>query len=38
VYELIHRFSKPVVGILIINIIIVWYLLKNRERLFHRHK
>ena len=37
VYELIHRFSKPVLIILAINIVIVWYLLKNRERLFHRH-
>lgn len=36
VYELMHRFSRPVAVILIINIIIVWYLLKNRERLF-RH-
>jgi uncharacterized membrane protein (DUF2068 family) len=38
VYELVHRFSKPVVVILVINIVIVCYLLKNRERLFHhRH-
>lgn len=35
IYELVHRFSKPVVVILAINIVIVWYLLKNRERLFH---
>jgi uncharacterized membrane protein (DUF2068 family) len=35
VYELIHRFSKIVLIILVINIVIVWYLLKNRERLFH---
>ena len=35
VYELIHRFSKTVVVILAINIVIVCYLLRNRERLFH---
>lgn len=35
VYELVHRFSKSVLVILIINIVIVCYLLKNRERLFH---
>ena len=38
VYELVHRFSKPVLGILILNIIIVWYLLKNRDRLFHHEQ
>ena len=37
VYELVHRFSKVVFGILVLNIVIVWYLLRNRERLFHRH-
>jgi uncharacterized membrane protein (DUF2068 family) len=37
VYELVHRFSKTVLGILALNVIIVWYLLRNRERLFHRH-
>jgi uncharacterized membrane protein (DUF2068 family) len=37
VYELIHRFSKLVLVILVLNVVIVWYLLKNRERLFH-HK
>src|SRR6516165_6663478 len=35
VYELVHHFSKTVLIILVINIVIVWYLLKNRERLFH---
>lgn len=35
VAELVHRFSKTVLIILVINIIIVWYLLKNRQRLFH---
>jgi uncharacterized membrane protein (DUF2068 family) len=41
VYELVHRFalfhriSKTVTVILVINVVIVWYLLKNRQRLFH---
>src|SRR4029077_5032726 len=41
VYELVHRFglfhriSTTVAVILIINVIIVGYLLKNRQRLFH---
>jgi uncharacterized membrane protein (DUF2068 family) len=35
VYELVHRFSRVVLIILVVNVIIVWYLLKNRERLFH---
>jgi len=42
VYELTRpgKFSWIVVAVLIINIIIVWYLFENRERLFrhHRHK
>ena len=37
VYELAHRFTRIVAIILVLNIIIVWYLLKNRERLFHKH-
>jgi uncharacterized membrane protein (DUF2068 family) len=37
IYELVHRFTKLVLIILIINIGIVWYLLKNKERLFHHH-
>ena len=37
VYELVRHFSKSVFVILIINIVIVWYLLRNRERLFHEH-
>jgi uncharacterized membrane protein (DUF2068 family) len=37
VYDLLHGFSGVVFVILIINIGIVWYLLKNKERLFkHR--
>jgi uncharacterized membrane protein (DUF2068 family) len=39
VYELIHRFSASLLVILGINILIVWYLLQNRQRLFHhRHQ
>jgi uncharacterized membrane protein (DUF2068 family) len=37
IYELAHHFTKLVLLILIINIGIVWYLLKNRARLFHHH-
>lgn len=37
VYELIRSFSVTLVVILIINIVIVWYLLDNRERLFRHH-
>jgi len=37
-YELVHhRFSMTVLIIMAINIVIVWYLLKNRQRLFHHH-
>jgi uncharacterized membrane protein (DUF2068 family) len=39
VYELMHRrFSVTVLVILVINIGIVWYLLKNRDRLFRHHR
>jgi uncharacterized membrane protein (DUF2068 family) len=37
VYELVHRPSKIVFVIMVLNVVIVWYLLKNRERLFHHH-
>jgi uncharacterized membrane protein (DUF2068 family) len=37
VYELIHHFSRTVLVVLAINIVIVWYLLENRARLFHHH-
>ena len=37
-YELAHRYSHTVAVILIINVIIVWYLLENRHRLFHHHR
>ena len=37
VYELMRGFSGTVFGILILNIVIVWYLLKNKDRLFKHH-
>ena len=37
VYELLRGFSGTVFGILILNIVIVWYLLRNKERLFKHH-
>ncbi len=37
--EMVHRpvFSWVVCSVLVINVIIVWYLLQNRKRLFHHH-
>jgi uncharacterized membrane protein (DUF2068 family) len=39
VRELVHRpnFSWVVFSVLVINVIIVWYLLQNRKRLFRHH-
>ena len=38
IYELLHKFSWLVLVILVINIVIVWYLFVNRDRLFrHPH-
>lgn len=37
IFELVHKPSIMVLIILLINILIVWYLYANRERLFHRH-
>lgn len=37
IYELSHGFSPTVFGILVLNIIIVWYLLQNRHRIFRHH-
>jgi uncharacterized membrane protein (DUF2068 family) len=37
VYELVHRYSNLVMVILVINVVIVWYLLENRQRLFRHH-
>lgn len=36
-YEIRQHFSWTVLIILAINILIVWYLLENRHRLFHHH-
>src|SRR5258708_5956196 len=36
--DLVRRFSKTVSVILVINIVIVWYLYKNRQRLFLHSK
>ena len=35
IYELTKKFSSVLFAILVINIVIVWYLVKNRQRLFH---
>jgi uncharacterized membrane protein (DUF2068 family) len=37
VYELMHHFSMTVLAVLGLNIMIVWYLVQNRERLFRHH-
>jgi uncharacterized membrane protein (DUF2068 family) len=37
VYELMHRFAFGVLVILALNVMIVWYLLQNRHRLFRHH-
>ncbi|PYK97131.1 MAG: hypothetical protein DME19_17370 [Verrucomicrobia bacterium] len=42
VYELVHRANRErfpwvVFAILVINVVIVWYLLQNRHRLFRHH-
>lgn len=36
-YELLHRFSWTVFVILGLNVLIVWYLFQNRQRLFRHH-
>ena len=38
VYELIRGFSKTVLVILVLNVLIVWYLFSNRKRLFRHHQ
>ncbi len=39
VYDLVQGFSTTVFVILLLNILIVWYLLRNKERLFrHPHQ
>jgi uncharacterized membrane protein (DUF2068 family) len=37
VFDLVHHFSTTVFIILVINIVIVWYLFANRQRLFRHH-
>jgi uncharacterized membrane protein (DUF2068 family) len=37
VYDLLGGFSMIVLGILLINVVIVWYLLRNKDRLFKHH-
>ena len=37
IYELVQDSSLTVFVILVINIVIVWYLLRNRHRLFRHH-
>ena len=37
VYDLVERFSWSVAVVLVINVIIVWYLIENRQRLFRPH-
>jgi uncharacterized membrane protein (DUF2068 family) len=37
VYDLAHHFSRSVLVVLGLNILIVWYLFQNRRRLFHHH-
>ena len=37
VSELMHHFSIFVLVILILNVVMVWYLFQNRERLFRHH-
>ena len=38
VFELVHRPSRMVAGILALNVFIVWYLFQNRHRLFRHHQ
>jgi uncharacterized membrane protein (DUF2068 family) len=37
IYELLHHFSWTVLVIMLLNIVIVWYIYQNRERLFKHH-
>ncbi len=37
IYELLHNFSGTVLVVLGLNIMIVWYLFQNRQRLFRHH-
>ena len=35
VFELVRHFSRGILVVLLVNVAIVWYLLRNRARLFH---
>jgi uncharacterized membrane protein (DUF2068 family) len=37
IYELLNGFSVSILAILLINVMIVWYILQNRHRLFRHH-
>ena len=37
VFDLIEKFSYSILGVLVVNILIVLYLFKNRQRLFRHH-
>ena len=37
VFELVHRFSFGLLLILALNVLIVWYLFQNKDRLFRHH-
>jgi uncharacterized membrane protein (DUF2068 family) len=37
IYELMHGFRLKILGILALNVAIVWYLFTNRRRLFRHH-
>ena len=37
VFELVHRFSFGLLVILALNVLIVWYLFQNKDRLFRHH-
>jgi uncharacterized membrane protein (DUF2068 family) len=37
IYDLLEGFSGVVLVILLVNVLIVWYLLRNKERLFKHH-
>ncbi len=37
-YDVVRHFKWSVMGVLIFNIVVVWYLFENRERLFKHHQ
>jgi uncharacterized membrane protein (DUF2068 family) len=38
IYELANQFSFTLFCILVVNVVIVWYLYRNRDRLFRHHQ